>query len=297
MSVWHNSVLLRESINLLGVNLGQNIVDATLGAGGHSKEFIKIIGKNGSYLGIDIDREAIDHFEKLITKLKLKTKIMRLVNDNYRNIDEILKQEKFPPPDVIFADLGLSSSQIDTFMSFKEEGELDMRLNKDLKVTAADLVNGLYAHELENMFTKNSDEPLAHLIAKAIVTARKISPIKTKQQLTKIIQSVSDRVKNTNARADHSAARIFQSLRIAVNDEYGAIDQFIRKAFESLKKDGRLGLISFHSGEDRIVKHNFQKLIKENKADWGSKLCTPGEEEIKKNKRSKGAKLRIIVKK
>ena len=313
MNTYHKSVLLQEVIKLLNISKGEKYIDATLGGGGHS---FAILEASGEVLSLDVDQDAIAHVEEKIkdptvakamagkqrsNPIKSDSKIkngkeLKIVKGNFREIGKIAKENDFKEVAGIIFDLGVSSHQFDSGMrgfSFKKEGPLDMRMDQDLKIKAGDLVNILTKGELYELFTKLGEEGFAHAIANGIVKSRRVKPIWSSSELFGII---SQAVKNEHLKLD-AAARIYQALRIAVNDELNSLRIALPQAMELLKKRGRIAVISFHSLEDRIVKNQFLKWQEEGKGEIVTKKpITPGTEELKDNKRSRSAKLRIIEK-
>ncbi len=290
MNTFHTSVLLQETIDLLSVQTGRKYIDATLGGGGHSFEILR---RGGKVLGIDADQEAIDFVKD---EFKNEKDEFVIVKGNFRDIDGIAREHGFENIAGILFDLGVSSHQFDDpgrGFSFQREGPLDMRMDRELKVKAADLINILTKGELHALFTKLGEERFANTIINSIIRARRVSPIKTTVELSKIINKVVPARKATI----NPATRIFQALRIAVNDELNNLKETLPKAVALLGKKGRIAVISFHSLEDRIVKNQFR--------EWeGSgmgrvitqKPVIPSPSEIEKNKRSRSAKLRVFEK-
>ena len=285
MSDFHKSVLLKESIDYLNVRPNELYVDATLGGGGHTKE---ILSKGGKVIGIDVDLDALDYVRNLIHSENLV-----IEQGNFRNIDNILSKQGVTEISGIIFDLGISSKQIDTAnrgFSFSKSGPLDMRMGSDLKVTAADLVNGLSEGELYELFYKLGEERNARRIARAIVRSRQSEKIEKTYQLAKIIEASIGRRRSKI----HPATRGFMALRMAVNSELENLEEALEKSTGFLKKEGRLVVISFHSLEDRIVKKfvkGTSELVQINK-----KPIIPSDEEIKDNPRSRSAKLRVAEK-
>ncbi|MBI2190044.1 MAG: 16S rRNA (cytosine(1402)-N(4))-methyltransferase RsmH, partial [Candidatus Levybacteria bacterium] len=267
---------------------GKKYIDATIGGGGHSFEILK---RGGIVLGIDCDEEAIEYINEKIKNQKSKIKYwerLALAQGNFRDIGEIARSNHFEQVSGILFDLGVSSHQLEDAkrgFSFQKEGPLDMRMNHKLSVKAADLINGLTKGELYELFSKLAEEPRALAISESIIRARRISPIKTTSELVMAISKVK------------SLARVFQALRIAVNDELNNLRSALPQAVSLLEPGGRLAVISFHSLEDRIVKNAF--LDFQNK-DFGiiitKKPIVPSSLEIKMNKRSRSAKLRVLEK-
>lgn len=296
MSNYHKSVLLQEVIDCLRIVKGEQYIDATLGGGGHSLEIIR---NGGKVLGIDVDEDALDFVEEKIKieNLHINTKEdFKLVKGNFRDIGKIAKENGFKQVAGILFDFGVSSHQIDDpkrGFSFQQVGPLDMRMDKALTVTARDLINGLHRNELIDVFRNFGEERFAHGIATEIVEVRKAQEITTTDELIEIINQVMP------ARLDRTAAaaRIFQSLRIVINDELHVIEEALPQAIELLKSNGRIVAISFHSLEDRIVKHQFQSL----ETKGLGKIITrhpilATEDEVKRNNRSRSAKLRVFEK-
>jgi len=285
MSDFHTPVLLQEVVDNLKIKRGGQYIDATVGGGGHAAAILKLGGK---LLGIDCDPEAIKAARKSLASA-CPTTFWRLARGNFKNLEQIAVANGFSQVDGILLDLGVSSHQLETAergFSFNLNGPLDMRMDQELAVTAADLVNGLNKGELTALFKKFSDEPRAGLIAEAIVKARRQAPIKTGAQLASVVG-----VRQGNR---HPATRVFQALRMAVNDELNNLNQVLPQAVSLLRPGGRLAVISFHSGEDRLVK-NFLKdqkiagnLMMINKKPL---MATPAETAA--NPRSRSAKLRV----
>ena len=295
MAKFHEPVLLKEVTKYLKVKRGEKYIDATLGGGGHTAAFLKL---GGNILAIDCDPEAIKAARLYLASACPPGKhfFWRLVSGNFKDLYQLAKKEKFLNVSGIFLDLGVSSYQLEKGergFSFNWEGPLDMRMDPNLKVTAADLVNGLNKGELNELFAKLGQEHYSRRLAEAICRARKLKPIKTTEELVEIInKALPAKVKKRSKL--HPATRVFLALRIAVNDELNNLKKVLPQALELLKPKGRLAVISFHSGEDRIVKR-FLKTA----AEHGDLLIItdkpvrPTAEEIEKNPRSRSAKLRV----
>jgi len=299
MKFEHKSVLLKESIELLAVKPGEKYIDATVGGGGHAEAILK---KKGIILGIDQDPEAIkaagEHLASAcpVPRLRELDVCCRLAQGNFSQLKEIGLEEGFNKVSGVLFDLGVSSYQIDTAergFSFGRDGPLDMRMDPNLKVTAADLINGLTERELNELFSKLGGERLAGCFAQAICRARRLEPIKTTVQLAEIVR----RLKPRKGRLD-PATKVFQALRIAVNDELNNLRLGLPQALELLKKGGRLVVISFHEGEDRIVKQFFKKwAIEDQLVILTKKPLHPGRGEVEENPRSRSGCLRGAEKK
>jgi len=292
--LFHKPVLLKEAIEFLNVRAGEKYIDATVGGGGHSAAILKA---QGEVLGIDCDPEAIKSAREYLSSACPNTS-WQLARGNFKDLKDIAIAYGFTPVAGILFDLGVSSYQLETAergFSFNLEGPLDMRMDPALKVTAADLVNGLTQTELGELFFKFGEERYARRIARAICRERQLKPITTCDELARIILRVRRRGRFDRT---HPATRCFQALRIAVNDELNNLKAALPQALKMLKPAGRLVVISFHSLEDRIVK-NFLKLAAgEGKLEiLTKKPIRPTAEEIKTNPRSRSAKLRAGEKK
>lgn len=296
MTKFHEPVLLKEVVKFLKIKKGEKYIDATVGGGGHSEAILKLSGR---ILAIDYDPEAIKAARDYLASAcpPGKHHNWRLVSGNFSNLYQIAKKEKFLAVAGILFDLGVSAHQLETArrgFSFNFKGPLDMRMDPNLKVTAADLVNGLNKGELAELFKKFGQEHYSRRLAEAICRARRIEPIKTCQELAGII--VKAKLGRGNEQI-HPATRCFQALRIAVNDELNNLKKALPQALSLLKLEGRLVVISFHSGEDRIVKQFFKN--KEEKGELGimtKKPIRPAEAEVERNPHSRSAKLRVAEK-
>ncbi len=286
---YHSPVLLSESIKALHIKPQGKYIDATLGGGGHTQ---KILQAGGSVLGIDCDQDAIDYVAKHLASPRLT-----LVHGNFRHLTTIATTHKFAPVDGILLDLGVSSWQLthpERGFSLHASAPLDMRMDQDLTVTAQDLLAAGGQKELARLFTKYSDEPRAAQIARKIIQVRSHSPITTTAQLTNLIESI---YKTHKIHHIHPATKVFQALRIAVNDELTSLELALPQAISLLKPGGRLITISFHSGEDRLVKHFFLDQATTNHIQIITpKPITANSQELSINPRARSAKLRIAQK-
>jgi len=288
----HKSVLLKEVIEYLNVERNKNYVDCTIGEGGHSIEILKRNGPEGKVLGIEIDSEL---YKKLSEK---KLERLILVNDSFKNLKEIIEREKFKNIYGILFDLGISSWHIEKSgrgFSFLRDEPLIMRYDLRQKLTAEKIVNEWSEKEIERILREYGEEKFAKKISREIARARKVRPIKTTSQLVEVIKKAVPTF--YQRKKIHFATKTFQALRIAVNNELENLKIALPQAIEVLEKGGRLVVISFHSLEDRIVK-NF---LKEKEREGKIKILTkkpiqPSKEEIIKNPRSRGAKLRCALK-
>lgn len=302
----HKPVLLKEAVEALEVHEKGVYIDATLGGGGHSFKILENLGQNGKLITLDLDENAVYEFDRLLEGegFKKNGEIFRknglevlLVKENFRNIDQVLKKHNIRQVSGILADLGLSTDQIYGVegISYLKDEKLDMRLKKDTEVTAADLLNGLYKKELVELFERLADVDFANELANEILKQRKQSPFKTTTQLKRLIQKVVplSKRKGTNRQPE---AKVFQALRIAVNDELNSLRIFLPLALEALAPEGRLAVISFHSGEDRIIKKFMREQEENGSLTIPSGLIRPSKKEIARNPRSASAKLRVAAK-
>lgn len=294
----HIPVLLKEVVDGLALKSGQVVLDGTVGAGGHASRICELLGAEGRLIGIDADREALVRARKSLAGKPCQAS---LIEENYRQLDKILDLVGFKEVDAILFDLGLSSYQLEESgrgFSFQRDELLQMTFGVDkreYKFTAEDIVNKWSKDELVAILEGFGDEKYAARIAQAIVEARKDGLIKTSRELAEIVwQAVPASYRRERI---HPATKTFQAIRIAVNDELGALEEGLEKGFGRLKSGGRLAVISFHDREDRIVKTFFKKLKEEGKVELVSKKAIkPGREEIRLNPRSRSARLRICQK-
>ena len=290
----HQSVLLEEVLALLDPLPGQVVVDATLGNGGHALEILKRIGPQGRLIGIDQDPEAIKRAKE---NLKSFSRV-DYIHENFSQLDQILISLNLRHVDAVLLDIGISSEQLEVAsrgFSFMKEGPLDMRMNPSGPITAKDLVNDLSQEELENLFWKYGEERWGRRIAYAICEERLKSPIETTDALVRIIQKAVP--KRFHFKGKHPATRVFQALRIKVNEELESLDQALSKVPALLSKGGRFAVISFHSLEDRKVKQTFRAWAdKKEMKLLTKKAVKPTEVEIEKNPRSRSARLRVVEK-
>lgn len=291
----HVPVLLQESVDGLDIKTGDTIVDATLGAGGHSSEIAREFGSGVSLVGFDLDSGALSIAKKAVEDAGGK---IITINANFRDLERELSQRGIQASKFLF-DLGVSSMELRQSgrgFSFKYDEPLLMTLSDNPEgITAEDVVNGLSEKELADVIYEYGEERFSRRIAKAIVEARRKSRIKTTFELSDVIKGAVP-ASYRNGRI-HPATRTFQAIRIKVNDELGAIEEGLRGAWAHLKS-GRIAVITFHSLEDRIVKNLFKEFSKEDEGILTTKKPTiPQREEVRTNPRSRSAKLRIIEKK
>ena len=287
----HNPVLTREVISFLNPAPGQIIVDATIGGAGHSAEILQRIIPGGMLIGIDRDEETLRLASE---RLKPFEGSFKLVNKNFKYLKEVLKDIGVEKVNGIIFDLGISSIQMEAWQrgfSIKNDGPLDMRMDRNQALTAKDLVNRLSEMELSDTIRELGEERFHRRIAGRIVEERKKKEISTTAELTDVIlRSIPY---SRNKYKIHPATRTFQALRIRVNDELGAISQALRESPDVLQRGARVCVISFHSLEDRIVKNRFKEFKTNGVFNvLTKKPLTADENELACNPRSRSAKLR-----
>lgn len=298
----HVPVLAQEVIDALQLRSNMNVVDCTLGDGGHTERMLKVIGPNGKVLGIDADPESILRAKKYLYGFGKRVLFAR---ENFEHLKQIVEREHFVQVEGVLIDLGWSSPQFEERgrgFSFQKDEKLDMRYAADSTgPSAADIVNDESNEELERIFHEYGEEDLSSEIAQAITDKRKEAPIETTTQLVNIIlETYRKKLKSTKeipwVGGLHPATKVFQALRIAVNDELGVIERVLPQAIDVLEKGGRLAVITFHSLEDRIVKHYFKSQEHKTIELINKKPIECGPEEYEQNTRARSAKLRVVEK-
>ena len=302
----HIPILVAEIMATLKPSPGDVVADCTVGYGGHAGEFARRIGHDGKLVGMDVDGGQLER-----TRMRLGEMCpdvpMEFYRSNFAGIANVMRREATDGFDIIFADLGLSSMQIDNpdrGMSYKQNGPLDMRMDDRRKQTAADLLNTLPEEVISDALRELSDEPDHHAIAQQIVQQRQTQPLVRIMQLVELILEVKGLTVSEYKRQQrqkpgglHPAARTFQTLRMLVNDEQAALKELLRVMPYCLNPGGRIGIISFHSGEDRLVKHALADGCRNGLFHAASrKVIVPQPNEISTNTRSASAKFRWAVK-
>ncbi len=310
MEFKHKSVLLNECIENLNIRKGCIYVDGTLGGGGHSYEILKKLDGTGKLIGIDRDKVALE-----ASKDRLKEfNNFELVHDNHANILNILENLGISHVDGILLDLGVSSYQLDEAsrgFSYMQDSKLDMRMNMEDKLSAYEVVNNYSEDKLARIFFDYGEEKYSKSIAKNICIKREEKEIKTTFELVDIIKNSMPK-KALNEK-QHPAKRVFQAIRIEVNEELTKLKQAVIDSIEALNNKGRLAIITFHSLEDKIVKHTYEEMEGRctcpkdfpvcvcNYVSYGKiitkKPITSSDEELKSNPRARSAKLRVFEKK
>lgn len=289
----HKPVLLKEVLEIFNPQPGQNYIDATINGGEHAREIQKRIEPGGKLLGIDWDCDLIQEL-----RFKFQGSRFELVCDNYRNLKEIVRKHHFQPVHGILLDLGFSTyhlTQSKRGFSFLLNEPLDMRYHKENALTAEKIVNTWTGKAIEDLLREYGEERFARRITDAVLQRRRVQKISTTAELVRIIvQSVP---RSYAGGKIHPATRVFQALRIAVNQELGNLSSVLPDCIDILAKEGKMVIISFHSLEDRIVKQFFNKQQKEGTVKIiYKKPLQPSEEEIRENPSSRSAKLRAILK-
>lgn len=304
----HRSVLLDETIEALNIRPDGIYADGTLGGAGHSSEICRRLGNGGRLIGIDQDGDAI---KAATERLSDFGQMVTIVRDNYVNMPSVLNDLGINGVDGILLDLGVSSYQLDTEergFSYQHEAPLDMRMDDRNPMTAADIVNGYSLQELARVIREYGEDRFAQNIAKHICAEREKAPIETTVQLAEIVrQAIPMKMRVTGG---HPAKRTFQAIRIELNRELTVLNDSIGNMIDILNPGGRLCIITFHSLEDRIVKEAFRKAENPCTCPPGFPVCVcgkisrgkvitrkpilPGEEEMKENRRSESAKLRVF---
>lgn len=279
----HRPIMLREILEILAPKPGQLIVDCTLGYGGHARELLAAIQPGGHLIGLDTDPIELPKTGARLHALGFGPDTFTAHRTNYAGLAKLLPE----PADAILADLGLSSMQIDNperGFTFKHDGPLDLRMNPERGQPASAFLLTLDEKRLAALLTENADEPNAIPLARAILRA----PAASTTALAKVIHDAGG--------SDDSVRRVFQALRIAVNDEFSALDTFLRQLPQCLKPGGRVAILSFHSGEDRRVKKAFQAGLRDGVyEEVAADIQRPSAEETRANSRASSAKLRRAV--
>ncbi len=291
----HKSVLLEEAVKWLDPRPGGTVVDGTLGGGGHAKAILEQLGHRGRLIGLDKDPAAVRRASEALAEFGERTMIL---NDDFRNITKLLESAEIKKVDGMLLDLGVSSMQLDEAargFSFTKDAALDMRMDPKSSLTAESIVNTTPQHELQDILGRLGEERFAGRIARCIVSERRRSRIRTTSQLVSVILHAVPAA--TRHGRIHAATRSFQALRIAINDELGALEEFLASALGCLGAEGKLVIIAFHSLEDRIVKNAFKQF----QADGlgrvlTKKPVTPSEKETSENPRARSAKPRAFEK-
>lgn len=297
----HISICVKEILEFLEIQPGQTGLDATLGYGGHTMEMLKCLGSEGHLYSLDVDPIELVKTRERLGKLGYGEDILTIKQLNFSNVDQVIPESG--PLNFVLADLGVSSMQIDNpdrGFSYKTEGPLDLRLNPDKGISAAERLRTISKDELVGMLLENSDEPYAEAIAAAIIKEiKKGNDLTTTSQLRQLIEDTLTFIPEDKQKEmmKKSCQRCFQALRIDVNDEFEVLYEFLEKLPEVLAPGGRVAILSFHSGEDRLVKKSFKRLLREGiYTEIAPNFIRPSKEERNRNPRARSAKLRWAVK-
>lgn len=296
----HISIMVREILEFLQIQPGQTGLDATLGYGGHTQEMLKCLKGQGHLYGLDVDPIESAKTKERLEKLGFGEEILTVRLINFANIDQIASEAgKF---DFVLADLGVSSMQIDNpdrGFSYKVEGPLDLRMNPEKGISAAERLKGINREELIGMLMENSDEPYAEEIADAVrAYQRSGKEIATTTDLKQVIEKalIFLPVSERKEAVKKSCQRTFQALRIDVNNEFEVLYEFLEKLPDVLAPGGRAAILTFHSGEDRLVKKSFKELYKEGiYSDIAKDVIRPSKEECIRNGRARSTKMRWAI--
>jgi 16S rRNA (cytosine1402-N4)-methyltransferase len=284
--------MLDEALEHLRLRPGAVILDGTAGGGGHAAGILGRISPGGRLILLDRDREAL---ERLMARFGRRGDV-RYFHANFRHFDQALAEADEEPIDGALLDLGVSSLQLadaERGFSFDQPGPLDMRFDRSEGPSAEEVVNRWNADRLAEIFHDYGDQPFSRRIARAIVESRRRRPIRRTDELAEIVRAALPPAFRRRQRL-HPATRVFQALRIAVNDELGSLETFLDKIFDYLKPGGRVVVIAFHSGEDRIVKIRFHEAARKGRVRLTlAKPLTPTPEEVRTNPRSRSARMRV----
>lgn len=295
----HYSVMLKETIESLKIKPNGTYVDLTMGMGGHSLAILEQLNEEGKLICFDKDKFALQNTEQ---KLKETKKVYKLINSDFCNVKKELEKINILKVDGIIADLGMSSPQIDNAergFSYSQDAKLDMRMDQNQELSAYEVVNSYSESKLIHIFKNYADVKLANQVAKAIVKNR---PIRTTLELVSVIKNAYPAA---ILRQKNPAKAIFQAIRIEVNHEYDSLQMMLEQSIKLLKPFSSICIITFHSGEDKIVKNFFGTLIKSKipknipiieEKSFIAKSILPSKKEIEINNRSRSAKLRILTK-
>lgn len=295
----HISICVKEILDFLQIRPGQRGLDATLGYGGHTKEMLKCLQGQGHIVGLDVDPIESAKTRERLASQGFGEDILTVKLMNFADIDQAA--EEYGPFDFILADLGVSSMQIDNperGFSYKADGPLDLRLNPQQGISAAERLAEVDEEELIGMLTENADEPYAEEIARAVITERRKKKIDTTTGLREAIEKALSFLpeKERKEAVKKSCARTFQALRIDINNEYEVLYQFLEKLPDAMASGGRAAILTFHSGEDRMVKKAFKEGLRQGVyREIADEVIRPSAEECIRNSRARSTKMRWAV--
>ena len=297
----HISICVKEILEFLQIRPGQVGMDATLGYGGHTLEMLKCLEHQGHIYATDVDPIESAKTRERLEKLGFGEDMLTVKLMNFARIDELAAE--YGPFDFVLADLGVSSMQIDNperGFSYKAEGPLDLRMNPQQGISAAERLRTISEEEFIGMLIENSDEPYAKEIARAVIDERrKGRPVETTGQLHEVIRKALSFLPAAEQKeaVKKSSARAFQALRIDVNNEFEVLYSFLEKLPGALKPGGRAAILTFHSGEDKLVKKSFRQYLREGiYSDIAKDVIRPSAQECVQNPRAKSTKMRWAIK-
>lgn len=297
----HISICVKEILDFLQIKPGQKGLDATLGYGGHTQEMLKCLDGQGHLYALDVDPIEIGKTKERLLGLGYGPEILTVIQTNFANIDQVAAENGLF--DFVLADLGVSSMQIDNperGFTYKHEGPLDLRLNPEKGISAAERLKTITQKEFQGMLLENADEPYAEEISRAVVSRiKKGMEIATTTQLREAIEEALSRVpeKERKEAVKKSCQRTFQALRIDVNSEFEVLEEFMEKLPGVLAPGGRAAILTFHSGEDRIVKKAMKQMCQDGiYSSYSKDVIRPSAEECSRNSRARPAKMRWAVK-
>lgn len=297
----HISICVKEILEFLQIQPGQKGLDATLGYGGHTQKMLKCLNSQGHLYALDVDPIESEKTKERLAKLGYGPEILTIRQMNFADIDKLVAE--VGPFDFMMADLGVSSMQIDNpdrGFSYKTEGPLDLRLNPEKGITAAERLKTITLEELYGMLLENADEPYAEEIAKAVInTMKRGGRIDTTTDLRQVIEKALSFLPEGEQKeaVKKSCQRTFQALRIDVNSEFEVLYDFLEKLPDALAPGGRVAILTFHSGEDRLVKKSFKHLQNAGiYSEISADVIRPSAEECSRNPRARSTKMRWAVK-
>lgn len=297
----HLSICVKEILDFLQIQPGQVGLDATLGYGGHSGAMLECLKGQGHLYSLDVDPIEMEKTRERLAKKGYGPELLTIRQLNFAQVDQLLPESGLF--DFAMADLGVSSMQIDNperGFTYKFDGPLDLRMNPQKGVPAWQRLRGMSQPEIEGMLVENSDEPYAREISRAVVSAnRNGSGIQTTLQLRAVIEGALQKLPLSEQQEalKKSCARTFQALRIDVNREFEVLEEFLEKLPQVLKSGGRVAILTFHSGEDRLVKKAFQRMYREGiYQDISREVIRPSAQECARNSRARSTKMRWAIK-
>lgn len=296
----HISICVEEILDFLQIQPGQKGMDATLGYGGHTLRMLQCLDGQGHIYATDVDPIESAKTRERLAKAGYGEDILTIKLMNFADIDKLVEEVgKF---DFVLADLGVSSMQIDNperGFSYKTDGPLDLRLNPEAGISAAERLKNITMEELIGMLVENSDEPYADKIAKTIIAERRKSPIDTTTRLHDVVEKALDFIpeKERKDTVKKTCARVFQALRIDVNNEFEVLYEFVSKLPDALNPGGRVAILTFHSGEDKLVKKTFKEHYRDGLySEIAENVIRPSREECARNSRAHSTKMRWAIK-